>query len=115
MKRDFRDYFHDILSAIDETEEFIGGMSFEEFTQDRKTINAVIRSLEVLGEATKNISQELRDKSPDIPWKYMAGMRDKLIHGYFGVDLRIVWTVVKEELPPVRPQIIECLKQLDTH
>ena len=87
MTRDFGDYLKDILDAIDETADFTEGMTFEVFAKDRKTINAVLRSLEVLGEAAKSIPDELRNKAPGVPWKYMAGMRDKLIHEYFGVDL----------------------------
>ncbi|MBI4962757.1 MAG: DUF86 domain-containing protein [Desulfomonile tiedjei] len=105
MKREYRDYLEDVLKAIDESADFTSGISFEAFTQDRKTINAVVRSLEVLGEAAKHIPDDLRSKAPGIPWKYMAGMRDKLIHEYFGVDLSIVWTVIKNELPPLRPEI----------
>lgn len=105
MKRDYRDYLQDMLTAIDEAAEFTKGISFEAFTQDRRTVNAVIRSLEVLGEAAKHVPDDARGKAPNVPWKYMTGMRDKLIHAYFGVDLSIVWTVVKEELPPVRPEI----------
>ncbi len=75
------------------------------FTRDRNTVNAVVRSLEVLGEAAKRIPDHLRTEVPDVPWKYMAGMRNKLIHEYFGVDLSMVWTVIKIELPPLRPKI----------
>ncbi len=79
-KRDYRDYLKDILDSIDDIESFIGGMSFEEFKKDKKTINAVVRSIEVIGEATKNIPRTLKDKHKEIPWKRMAGMRDKLIY-----------------------------------
>ncbi len=112
MIRDYHDYLNDILDAIDETDEFTEGMSYEAFAQDRKTINAVVRSLEVLGEAAKRIPDDLRALAPDVPWKRMAGMRDKLIHEYFGVDLSIVWAVSKDELPPLRPKIEGLLKNL---
>ena len=93
MKRTYRDYVEDILSSIQEIEEFTGGMDIEDFVSDRKTVNAVIRSLEVMGEAVKKIPSYIRDKYSEIPWKYIAGMRDKLIHEYHGVDLEIVWEV----------------------
>ncbi|WP_208596341.1 HepT-like ribonuclease domain-containing protein [Desulfovermiculus halophilus] len=76
MIRDYRDYLQDILTSIEESLEFTEGMTFDAFSQDRKTINAVVRSLEVLGEATKRIPENLRSQAPSIPWKYMAGMRD---------------------------------------
>ncbi len=113
MTREYRDYMEDILGAIDEVSDFTSGMAFGEFAQDRKTINAVLRSLEVLGEAAKGIPDDVRQYAPDVPWKRMAGMRDKLIHQYFGVDLRIVWEVVQEELPPLRPKIEGLLKRLE--
>lgn len=105
MKRDYRDYLQDILTAIDDSAEFTRDMAFDAFVQDRKTINAVVRSLELLGEAAKHIPDNLRAQAPSVPWKYMAGMRDKLIDEYFGVDLSIVWAAVKNELPPPRSEI----------
>jgi uncharacterized protein with HEPN domain len=97
--RDISDYLDDIATAINEAEEFTSNMTYETFASDRKTVNAVIRSLEVLGEATKRIPASFRQKHPDIPWSKMAGMRDVLIHDYMGVDLKTVWKVVKERLP----------------
>ena len=78
-------------------------MSYETFAADRKTVNAVIRSLEVIGEATKRIPVVFRQKYPNIPWGKMAGMRDVLIHDYMGVDLVTVWKVVLEQLPELGP------------
>ncbi len=112
MKRTYIDYALDILSSIQEIEEFIKGMDFEEFVKDRKTVNAVIRSLEVMGEATKKIPIEIRNKYPEIPWKYIAGMRDKLIHEYHGVDLEIVWGVIENEIPPLKPKFEKILEEL---
>jgi len=80
-------------------------MNYEQFTADLKTQDAVVRNLEVIGEATKKLSRSLRNAHPQIPWKDMAGVRDKLIHEYFGVNYEIVWTIVKEELPSILPQI----------
>ncbi len=113
MKRDYCDYVADALNSINEIEEFVEGLDFDEFKGNKKTVNAVIRSLEVLGEAAKNISGELREKYSGIPWGRMAGMRDKLIHEYHGVDLEIVWAVLKEELPPLKPKIERMLESLE--
>jgi len=112
MRRTYLDYVLDILSSIDEVIEFVEGLNFEGFVKDRKTVNAVIRSLEVMGEAVKKIPVEVRDRYPNIPWKHIAGMRDKLIHEYHGVDLEIVWKVIKEEIPPLRPAFERVLKDL---
>jgi uncharacterized protein with HEPN domain len=81
--------------------------------QDKKTIKAVIRSLEVLGEASKKIPESIKARYPYVPWKRMAGMRDKLIHEYFGVDLEIVWNVVKNELPPIKPFIEQLSREIE--
>lgn len=105
--REISDYLNDIKSAIAEIEEFTSGMDFETFATDRKTVNAVIRSLEVLGEATKHIPTNFRRKHPDIPWSKMAGMRDVLIHDYMGVDLKTVWKVIQERLPELKHMLDE--------
>lgn len=114
MKRESIDYISDILEAIKEVEDFTKDMEFKEFFKDRKTINAVIRSLEVLGEAAKKIPKNIRGKTPDIPWKRMTGMRDKLIHEYHGVDLEIIWEVVKKELPPIKPLMEKLFRDVST-
>jgi len=111
-KRKYSDYLQDILDSIDDIESFVVDTSFEEFRRDRKTINAVVRSIEVIGEATKKISKVLKDKDKQVPWKKMAGMRDKLIHEYFGVDVEILWKTVKNDIPPLRQSIQNILKSL---
>ena len=108
-KREVYDYIHDILIAISDIETFTKDMSFDTFAQDKKTINAVIRSLEILGEATKRIQNSVRQKYPDIPWNKMAGMRDVLIHDYMGVDLKTVWKVTQERLPELKPLLEKLL------
>lgn len=106
-EREISDYLDDIRNAIAEVEEFTRDMTFEAFAADKKTVNAVIRSLEVLGEATKGIPETFRRKHPDIPWSKMAGMRDVLIHDYMGVDLKTVWNVAKERLPELKTLLEE--------
>ena len=103
--RQVDDYLNDIREAIKDIAIFIESMSFEDFVADKKTTNAVIRSLEVLGEATKNIPMFIRNQHPEIPWSQMAGMRDVLIHNYMGVDLMTVWKVIKERLPALESKI----------
>lgn len=105
--REIADYLADILEAIAEVEQFVSGMTYETFAADKKTVNAVIRSLEVLGEATRHIPTPFRNKHPHIPWSKMAGMRDVLIHDYMGVDLKTVWKVTQERLPELETLISE--------
>jgi len=105
MTRDYADYISDIAESVEDIMVFTKDMTFEDFTTDKKTQYAVIRSLEIMGEASKKIPDTAKEKYPDVPWRQMAGIRDKLIHEYHGVDLSIIWAVVEEELPMVRPAI----------
>ena len=106
--REIDDYLADILESISEVEEFLQGMNYDNFAADKRTVNAVIRSLEVIGEATKHIPASFRSKHPDIPWSRMAGMRDVLIHDYMGVDLKTVWKAAQDRLPEIKP-LLEAL------
>jgi len=103
--RDYDLYLKDILKAIESIEIFVANMSFENFKEDDKTLSAVIRKFEIIGEATKHIPEEIKQKHPHVPWKEMAGMRDKLIHFYSGVDYILVWTAIKNRLPDVKSNI----------
>lgn len=113
MKRNLIPYLKDILDNLELAEGFTAGMSYDEFCLDTKTVYAVIRCLEVMGEAAKNIPTATRRKYPDIPWKEMAGMRDKLIHGYSGVDSHKVWLVVRDYLPRLKTFIIGMLQDFN--
>ena len=110
--RVYLDYVQDIIDSIRDIESFVKGMKFEEFKKDRKTVNAVVRSIEVIGEASKKIPATIAAKYPGVPWKKMAGMRDKLIHEYFGIDLEILWTVAKRDIKGIRPEIRRMLREL---
>ena len=105
--RELRDYINDLTEACDDILSFTKGMSYSDFASDKKTINAVIRSLEVIGEATKNLPESFRSNYPDVPWKQMAGMRDKLIHNYFGIDIQMVWQAVEKHIPHILALIRE--------
>jgi len=89
----------DIREAIDRITRYVSGMTYDEFLEDTKTQDAVIRNIEIIGEATKRLSRRIRDESPDVPWRQMAGSRDRLIHDYFGVNIDIVWQIADIELP----------------
>lgn len=95
-------YLKDINDSIKSIEIFIKNMSFEQFISDDKTSSAVIRKLEIIGEATKKIPKNIQEKYPQIPWKDIAGMRDKLIHAYSDVDLKLVWKTIQIRVPELK-------------
>ncbi len=113
MSREYRDYLNDIIDAIKTAEEFTNQLNFESYKKDKKTIFAITRALEIVGEAIKKIPEHLRKKYPTIPWKDFAGMREKLIHNYSGVNLSIVWETVTRELPPLLKEFERILKDLE--
>ena len=95
------DYLNDILENISDIKEFTSGMTRESYSSDKKTVKAVVRSLEVIGEAANKIPQNIRDSYPEIPWMEIIAMRNRLIHEYFGIDLDIIWQTIKEDLEPL--------------
>ncbi len=112
-ERDIRLYLDDILEAIGKIEKYTEGLDFEQFGKDEKTGDAVIRNFSVIGEAVKQIPPSIRKKYPDIPWKIIAGMRDKLVHEYFGIRYDVVWETIELRLPSLRVAIKKTLAQVD--
>lgn len=111
MKRDYRISFKDILDSIICIEDYVLDMTYESFSKDRKTVDAVIRNIEIIGEATKNIPEDVRKSHPEVPWSEMARMRDKMIHGYFEISHSILWETIKHDLPSIKSKISELIKK----
>lgn len=110
-KRAISESLADIKEACVRIKVYIAPLSYELFLRDIKTQDAVVRNLEIIGEAVKNIPSAVRLKHPQIPWKKIAALRDRLIHHYFGVNLDIVWVIITEELPLLTRQIDKILKK----
>ncbi|OIP33139.1 MAG: DUF86 domain-containing protein [Deltaproteobacteria bacterium CG2_30_66_27] len=99
--REWRLRIEDILEAIHKIRRYVSGLSFDEFQSDDKVVDAVVRNLEVIGEAARHIPPEMESRHPDLPWVEMRGMRNVLVHEYFGVNLSILWHTIQQNLPPI--------------
>ena len=110
MCRDYRLYLEDILEAAKKIECYLQGASFQEFAGDSMRVDAVLRNLEIIGEAVKRIPSQVKESNPDIEWRKIAGLRDIVIHEYFGVDLEIIWDVVQNKLPDLRRTVVRMLE-----
>jgi uncharacterized protein with HEPN domain len=106
---EYLDYLIDIRDNIEKIVRFTAGIEFDQFESDEKTIYAVIRALEIIGEASKKIPTHIKDRYPNIAWREMMGMRDKLIHDYIGVNIIVVWKTIQEDLPALKPSIDQTL------
>jgi uncharacterized protein with HEPN domain len=111
MSRIYIDYLRDMLENANRARQFAEGMNFEIFSKDEKTIYAVIRAVEVIGEATRNIPDEIRTKYPEIPWRDASNMRNKLVHRYFGINLEVIWQTLNEDLPMLADTLQEIIRR----
>jgi uncharacterized protein with HEPN domain len=112
--REHVDFLEDIRDAAFKAQQFVAGMAFDAFAADEKTAYAVVRALEIIGEAAKRIPQEVRDQAPNIPWRAMSGIRDKLIHDYTSVNLEVAWQTVTGDLPGLA-DAVDALIQASPH
>jgi len=112
LKRSYRLFVEDILESVDKIERYVKGISYGNFVENEMIIDAVIRNLEVIGEASKNIPENIREQYTTIPWRRIIGLRNIMIHGYFGIDLSIIWEIITKNLPETKPSIVEMLNNL---
>lgn len=103
-------YVKNILEAIEKIKKYTEGMDFEDFVEDEKTVDAVVGNLEIIGDAAKHIPDEFKASHPGVPWKEITGMRDKLIHAYFGMDLSLLWYAVQNELEILEHAMVKLLE-----
>jgi len=104
-KRDWTLFLDDILESIGLIESYVEGMDAESFAKDRKTIDAVVRNLEIIGEAAKSIPLDVKAKHQSVDWKGITGLRNRIVHEYFGISLPIIWKIVTDDLPTLKKEI----------
>lgn len=105
-------FVEDMLESMNKIERYTKGLTYDKFERNEIVVDAVIRNLEIVGEAAKNIPEDVREKYPDVPWTRMIGLRNIAVHEYFGVDLSIIWEIITKNLPETKPKIKEMLKSL---
>jgi uncharacterized protein with HEPN domain len=110
MKRDYKDYLRDMLDNAEKAQNFVHGMEYDEFFEDQKSVYAVVRALEIIGEAARQVPEDVRKVYQELAWREIGGMRNKLSHDYFGVNIKVVWRTVREDLPPMIPVLRKMLE-----
>ncbi|MDQ0220654.1 DUF86 domain-containing protein [Peribacillus cavernae] len=111
MQREPKVFLEEIFIAAEKVEKYTKGLSYDDFLDNDLVSDAVIKNVLVIGEASKNIPEEVRQANPHIEWRKMAGMRDMMIHGYFSINYRIVWDVVTNKIPSIKQQVEQLLKE----
>jgi uncharacterized protein with HEPN domain len=111
MKREYEDYLRDMLENAEKALSFVQGLDYDDFCKDDKALYAVIRALEIIGEAARQVPEKVRENNPETPWREIAGMRNKLTHEYFGVNTKVVWRTVHEDLPIIIPALRKMLDE----
>ena len=109
--RDYKLYLDDIIEATKRIEKYTKGLTLERFKKDNLIIDGVVRNLEIIGEAVKNIPANVKEKHPDMEWKKISGLRDILAHEYFGIDLEILWDIIENKLPDLKKETCRLLKK----
>jgi len=112
-KRDWKLFVEDILESLDLIEEYVEDMEFENFKKDRKTVDAVVRNLEIIGEAAKYIPDTVKEKFAETDWKGVAGLRNRIAHEYFGLSLGVMWRIIKDEFKPLKEQMQKILEETE--
>lgn len=113
MSHDYRLYLEDMQEACEKVLRYVRSLLFDQFVQDEKTFDAVVRNLEIIGEAAKHIPPQLRDRHPKVEWRKIAGLRDVVAHEYFGIDEDILWDVVQNQVPTLLDQVVQILAEQD--
>jgi len=112
-ERGWKLFLRDIFESIEKIETYVKGISFDEFMDDAKTQDAVVRNLEIIGEASNKIPKDIQHRYTEIPWTQIVGMRNRLIHAYFVVDHEIVWEIITKELPELKKEISKILEEIE--
>jgi uncharacterized protein with HEPN domain len=110
-KRNWKLFIEDILESIELIKQYVEKMKIDNFKEDRKTIDAVVRNLEIIGEASRYVSEEIKQKYPKVDWKGVSGLRNRIAHEYFGLSVEIIWEIITKELPSLKKEIEQILKE----